>query len=131
MPGIVEANRHEVFDRAILREMGEMGFIAPELPERLGGQGLGSLAAGVIHEEIARADLRLRGMGDLFGERQSGEAMFRIANPLEDVELGELAREGAETLLANDPDLRLKANTPLHDILRKRYARALELFRVG
>ena len=81
--------------------------------------------------EIARADLRLRGMGDLFGERQSGEAMFRIANPLEDVELGELAREGAEILLANDPDLRLKANTPLHDVLRKRYARALELFRVG
>ena len=39
--------------------MGEMGFIAPELPERFGGQGLGCLAAGVIHEEIARADLSL------------------------------------------------------------------------
>jgi hypothetical protein len=57
--------------------------------------------------------------------------MFRIANPLEDVELGELAREGAEELLSKDPDLKRKANTPLHDVLRKRYARALELFRVG
>ncbi len=39
--------------------MGEMGFIAPELPEQIGGQGLGCLAAGVIHEEIARADLSI------------------------------------------------------------------------
>jgi cyclohexanecarboxyl-CoA dehydrogenase len=42
-----------------MREMGQMGFIAPELPENVGGQGMGSLAAGVIHEEIARADLSL------------------------------------------------------------------------
>ena len=36
-----------------------MGFIAPELPEEFGGLGLGSLAAGVIHEEVARADLSI------------------------------------------------------------------------
>ena len=36
-----------------------MGFIAPELPEQFGGLGLGCLAAGVIHEEIARADLSM------------------------------------------------------------------------
>ena len=36
-----------------------MGFIAPELPEEFGGLGLGCLAAGVIHEEIARADLSM------------------------------------------------------------------------
>jgi cyclohexanecarboxyl-CoA dehydrogenase len=42
-----------------MREMGEMGFIAPELPEQFGGQGLGCLAAGVIHEEVARADLSI------------------------------------------------------------------------
>jgi cyclohexanecarboxyl-CoA dehydrogenase len=39
--------------------MGGMGFIAPELPEQYGGQGLGCLAAGVIHEEVARADLSI------------------------------------------------------------------------
>jgi len=48
-------------DRALMREMGEMGFIAPELPERFGGLGLGCLTAGVIHEEIARADLSISG----------------------------------------------------------------------
>ena len=58
-PGFQERDRTRVLDRALMREMGEMGFIAPELPEALGGQGLGCLAAGVIHEEIARADLSL------------------------------------------------------------------------
>jgi cyclohexanecarboxyl-CoA dehydrogenase len=58
-PGFQERDHTRVLDRDIMREMGEMGFIAPELPEALGGQGLGSLAAGVIHEEIARADLSI------------------------------------------------------------------------
>src|SRR5690606_27252618 len=42
-----------------MREMGSLGFIAPELPESVGGYGMGSVAAGVIHEEIARADLSM------------------------------------------------------------------------
>lgn len=58
-PGFQERDRSRVLDRTLMREMGEMGFIAPELPESVGGQGLGCLAAGVIHEEIARADLSL------------------------------------------------------------------------
>lgn len=58
-PGFQERDHTRVLDRDIMREMGEMGFIAPELPESAGGQGLGSLAAGVIHEEIARADLSI------------------------------------------------------------------------
>jgi cyclohexanecarboxyl-CoA dehydrogenase len=58
-PGFLERDRTRVLDRALMREMGELGFIAPELPERAGGQGLGCLAAGVIHEEIARADLSM------------------------------------------------------------------------
>jgi len=58
-PGFLERDDTRVLDRTLMREMGELGFIAPELPERVGGQGLGCLAAGVIHEEIARADLSL------------------------------------------------------------------------
>lgn len=58
-PGFQQRDQTRVLDRALMREMGEMGFIAPELPEACGGQGLGSLAAGVIHEEVARADLSL------------------------------------------------------------------------
>lgn len=58
-PGFLERDQTRVLDRALMREMGELGFIAPELPEVFGGQGLGCLAAGVIHEEIARADLSI------------------------------------------------------------------------
>lgn len=58
-PGFQERDRTRVLDRGLMREMGELGFIAPELPESFGGLGMGSLAAGVIHEEIARADLSL------------------------------------------------------------------------
>jgi cyclohexanecarboxyl-CoA dehydrogenase len=58
-PGFLERDKTRVLDRTLMREMGALGFIAPELPEEFGGQGLGCLAAGVIHEEIARADLSL------------------------------------------------------------------------
>ena len=81
--------------------------------------------------EIARADLRLRGMGDLFGERQHGEAMFKVADPVRDEELSDVARAAARLLLEKDPALSSPAHAPLHDVLRRRYARALELFRVG
>jgi cyclohexanecarboxyl-CoA dehydrogenase len=58
-PGFLERDRTRVLDRQLMHEMGELGFIAPELPEAFGGQGVGRLAAGVIHEEIARADLSI------------------------------------------------------------------------
>jgi ATP-dependent DNA helicase RecG len=81
--------------------------------------------------EIARADLRLRGMGDLFGEAQSGMSTFKIADPLRDEALNEKAREIADRILADDPDLETPANAPLKRALGARFARALELFRVG
>ena len=81
--------------------------------------------------EIARADLRLRGMGNLFGEEQSGEATFKVADPVRDEELNVKAREAAEILLERDPDLSSRANSGVRRVLSRRYARALELFRVG
>jgi ATP-dependent DNA helicase RecG len=103
-----------------------LGDVGPEAAERL--RLFVSTEDGF---EIARADLRLRGMGDLFGERQSGEATFRIADPLRDEELNMHAREGAERLLADDPDLTRPEHQGLRQTLGARYARSLELFRVG
>ena len=80
---------------------------------------------------IARADLQHRGMGDLFGERQSGQAVFRIANPLEDEHLNEQARAAATSLIESDPDLDRPEHHALKRVLGARYARAMELFRVG
>ncbi len=56
-PGFLERDQSRIFDRDLVKKMGEMGFIAPELPEQYGGQGIGRLAAGIIHEAIAKADL--------------------------------------------------------------------------
>jgi cyclohexanecarboxyl-CoA dehydrogenase len=56
-PGFQRRDVERALERDLLREMGALGFICPELPERFGGLGMGCLAAGVIHEEIARADL--------------------------------------------------------------------------
>ena len=81
--------------------------------------------------EIARQDLRLRGMGDLFGQRQSGEAMFQIADPLRDEALNLIAREEAERVLGSDPDLVAPEHAGIKRVLTARYSRALELFRVG
>ncbi|HEX2602325.1 MAG TPA: ATP-dependent DNA helicase RecG [Gemmatimonadaceae bacterium] len=81
--------------------------------------------------EIARADLRLRGMGNLFGQEQSGEATFRVADPVRDEELNVRARQAAEKILERDPELTSKDNAGIRKTLSARYSRALELFRVG
>jgi ATP-dependent DNA helicase RecG len=81
--------------------------------------------------EIARADLRLRGMGNLFGQEQSGEATFRIADPVADEALNVKARAAAEILLDRDPELAARENAGIRKVMSSRYARALELFRVG
>jgi ATP-dependent DNA helicase RecG len=48
--------------------------------------------------EIAETDLELRGPGEFFGTRQSGDLGFHIANPIRDKELLELARTEAFAL---------------------------------
>ena len=48
--------------------------------------------------EIAETDLQLRGPGEFFGTRQSGELGFHVANPLRDRSMLELARKEALAL---------------------------------
>ena len=67
--------------------------------------------------EIAEADLRLRGHGDLEGTRQSGQHVdLKIANLVTDGSLLQDARELAEEILNKDPDLQFEN----HSILSKR-----------
>ena len=103
-----------------------LGGVSPEVKQRLD-----VFVGSDDGFEIARADLKLRGMGDLFGERQSGVPTFRVADPIRDERLNEQARAAADTLLANDPELDSAANAPLRHVMGERYARSLELFRVG
>lgn len=55
--------------------------------------------------EIAETDLKLRGPGDLMGTQQSGALDLLIADLGKDGELLKQAREEAQTMLENDPDL--------------------------
>jgi glutaryl-CoA dehydrogenase len=56
MPRILEANRNETFDRAIMDEMGAMGFLGSTIPEEYGGAGLNYVAYGLIAREVERVD---------------------------------------------------------------------------
>jgi ATP-dependent DNA helicase RecG len=103
-----------------------LGSVSPEVKQRLD-----VFVGSDDGFDIAREDLRLRGMGDLFGERQSGVPTFRVADPLRDELLNEQAREAADKLLAADPQLDSPQNAPLRQVMGERYARSLELFRVG
>ncbi len=60
MPRILEANRHERFDREILTEMGELGFLGSTLPEEYGCAGTNYVAYGLIAREIERVDSSYR-----------------------------------------------------------------------
>src|SRR5271165_950971 len=55
--------------------------------------------------EIAEADLKLRGPGDLLGTEQSGLPPLRLASLIEDEALLFRAKEIAKTILADDPSL--------------------------
>ena len=56
MPRILNAHRHEHFDRAIMREFGEHGMLGATLPEQYGGAGLSYVCYGLIAREVERVD---------------------------------------------------------------------------
>ncbi len=61
-PRVRDAFRHETVDRAIFREMGDMGLLGPTLPPRFGGAGLNYVSYGLIAREIERVDSGYRTM---------------------------------------------------------------------
>ncbi|AGH97768.1 acyl-CoA dehydrogenase [Micavibrio aeruginosavorus] len=55
MPRVLEANRHETFDPAIMREMGELGLLGAML-DGYGCAGVSQVAYGLIAREVERVD---------------------------------------------------------------------------
>ncbi len=56
VPRVKKAFRDESFDRAIMNELGEMGFLGVMTSEKYGGAGLGYVAYGLIAREVERVD---------------------------------------------------------------------------
>jgi ATP-dependent DNA helicase RecG len=79
--------------------------------------------------EIAEADLQLRGPGEFFGTRQSGELGFRVASPLRDRELLERARKEAFTLV--EDSAKKEALQALLPQLPGEWQRRYHLARIG
>ena len=68
---------------------------------------------------IAEEDLKLRGPGDFFGDRQHGLPALRVADLNTDTRVLKEAQSAAAALLAADPDLSRPEHAPLGDRVRR------------
>jgi glutaryl-CoA dehydrogenase len=74
LPRVISAFADERFDREIMREMGELGFLGAMLPEEYGGSGVTHVAYGLIAREIEAVDSGYRSAMSV----QSSLAMYPI-----------------------------------------------------
>ena len=72
--------------------------------------------------KIASEDLRLRGPGDFFGIRQSGDLAFQLADIYQDAPVLQQASEAVASILDEDPDLAMES----HAILQRKMDQFLE-----
>jgi ATP-dependent DNA helicase RecG len=68
---------------------------------------------------IASQDMKLRGPGDLFGIRQSGDMQFVIGDIYQDAAILQCASDWADRLLAEDAGLEAPENTALREYLEQ------------
>ena len=81
---------------------------------------------------IAEADMRMRGPGDIEGTMQSGIPFdLHIANLATDGQIIQMARNAAEKLLADDPDLSNPANAAFAEELRAVLDRTADWSRIS
>jgi ATP-dependent DNA helicase RecG len=82
--------------------------------------------------EVAKADLRLRGQGDLFGSQQHGkDPVLRFADLMVDEDLLVEAQREARALIAADPELVNAEHARVLAQLKGRYRERLEMYAVG
>jgi ATP-dependent DNA helicase RecG len=74
---------------------------------------------------IAEKDLEIRGPGDIEGTRQSGMLNFKLASIVQDKHLLDLAKQYAENILNDDPELGLAVNLKLKNYLQHQKGQTL------
>ena len=81
---------------------------------------------------IAEADMQLRGPGDIEGTMQSGIAFnLRIANLGSDGQILNIAREAAEAVLADDPNLQTPQNRILAEQLHRFFNKKVDWSKIS
>ena len=98
------------------------GDQSPEIHERL-------QVFETTHDgfELAEADFRMRGPGDVLGRKQSGLPPMRIADLTEDIQILAVAREVAQAIIDEDPELEAEDLAQLKTQVMGRYGKRLEL----
>ena len=81
--------------------------------------------------QVAQADLRLRGPGDLLGARQTGALPLKFVHLIRDIKLIERARKAADEWLERDPELASRESEGVRAALRKMLALGFSLGDVG
>ncbi len=69
--------------------------------------------------KIAEEDLKMRGPGEIFGVRQSGDLHFRLADIYSDAEILKEAAAKASDILFDDPDLSKPENADIRAMLAR------------
>jgi ATP-dependent DNA helicase RecG len=70
---------------------------------------------------LAEKDLELRGPGELHGTRQSGEFLYRLADPVRDFRALETAAREARRLVEEDPEFKKDENAALAREIKARF----------
>jgi ATP-dependent DNA helicase RecG len=81
--------------------------------------------------EIAETDLKLRGPGDLMGTQQSGALDLLIADLSKDAKILQQAREAANELLTNDPELKNAENAVIKNHIQSLRKTAVNWSRIS
>jgi ATP-dependent DNA helicase RecG len=77
--------------------------------------------------ELAEADFRARGPGDMLGRKQSGLPPMRIADLNRDTEILVVARSMAQSMVDEDPQLEAEELCELRRQVLRRYGKRLDL----
>ena len=59
LPDYQQRERIGTLDRALIKEMGQLGLLGMDLPEALGGMGADAVTTGLIAEELAYGDFNI------------------------------------------------------------------------
>ena len=94
-------------------------FADPKTPN--GKERMAAIASTSDGFELADLDLKLRGQGELLGEKQHGLPDLRLASLVDDIDILIDAREDARRLVMADPHLQDPIHGPLSAELRERF----------